>query len=315
MRPPSPNRLLPVIAGGERLLIDASQVVGVEPGDRVQRNPSGGPLYGWLLGSSDGATVFTLATLLDLVDVPRHDPGSVVVLSRSDGELWGLLVDQVEPSLQVPDDALYPLDGVMATTPYSALVETPTHPTLLLADQRLHPDDAAAAPIETSQPSQPNGATPSADGAATQRMLWVTVDAKRGLQIGLSVKQVVEICEPLPIAPFPGLNSALTGLVAYDGQALPTVSLGLLHNLHEPPGSAGRLLIARCTRSTRRVGLPIFDETRLVELPTAHQVAIPQPNVAAWIRGCFEVEGGHLIVPDLDAILGRPLDWIPELLR
>ncbi len=306
MSPPRHRRLLPVTIHNQCLLIDASQVVTVEQGDRVQRNPSGGSLHGWLLGSLDGATVFALASILELGAAPRTDSGSIVVLSRSNGEMWGLMVDQVGSSFEASSDAIHPLDGAMGAATFSALVDIAPDPLLLLASEHLHPDDARAAlPVET-QPPQPHPDRPIADQTTSPRMLWISIDAERHLHVGLSLKQVVEIREPLPVAtlPGPGTNSALTGFVVYDGQALPTASLGQLYGIVEPNGTASRLLIARCTRTARRVGLPIFGETRLVELPITHRVEIPQPEVAVWIRGCFQIDDGALLVPDLDAMLG-----------
>jgi len=64
------------------------------------------------------------------------------------------------------------------------------------------------------------------------------------------------------------------------------------------------MLIARGTRSMHRIGLPIFDEVRLVKLPVASRTEEPLTNTTPWIRGSFKVEEGTLIVPDLDAILG-----------
>ncbi len=298
------HRLLPVSAGGSRWLIDASQIVGVEQGERVQRNPGAGPPYGWLLGSSDGAVVFALAEILGLGTANRSTPGSVLVLSRSNGELWGLLVDHTETSIQVPDTQIFPLTTEAGTGPFSAIVANPDQPTLLLATERLHPDTQRnprkADPLPRQLTTLPN---PTEIDDQTRQMLWISVDSGKGHYAGLSSKQVVEICDLLPIAPNPTSQSPASGFAVYQGQALPVADLGRLFDGTPSPRTGGRMLIARGTRSIHPIGLPIFDDVRLVELPIVSRSEEPQADKAPWIRGSFKVEEGTLVVPDLDAIL------------
>lgn len=305
------RRLVPVSVQGVRLLIDAAQVVGVEQGERVQRNPCAGSPFGWLLGSSDGSEVFDLARILDLGDGPRSGAGSVLVLSRMNGELWGLLVDRTEDSMSVLRGEVFDLPKVTGADLYSAVVQVADSPMLLLATESLHPEDAkphenqvghdedsarsvrresrGTAPVETVNPSQ--------------RMLWICMDSEHGLYVGLSAKQVLEIRDPLPIAPIPGAKPVLAGIALHDHQALPIADLGRLLDVNVPPDSSERLLIVRCTRSGRRVGLPIPGEVRLVELPIAHQAKVIEPDWLSWVRGSFQVEENTVIVPDLDAFL------------
>lgn len=303
MSAPGLRRLLPVRVQEQRLLIDAAQVVGIEDGARVQRNPSAGPPYGWLLGSTDGPTVFDLATLLDL-EVSHRAVGSVVVLSRASGELWGLLVDQAESSVHVAADEIFPLTHTAGFMPYAAIAQTPGTSTLVLAVEDLHPDDAESkknfeGPGQQLRPL----ANPVAAKSSPQQMLWVSVDLERGVHVGFSSQQIVEICDLLPIAPIPGAGLPLLGFAGYDGQGLPVADLNALLEVTAKPSSRGRLLIARATRSARRVGLPIFGEVRLVELPIAHRPGVIPPEMASWIRGSFLIDEGTLMVPDLDVLL------------
>ena len=299
------RRFLPVSIGGNRLLIDASRIVGIEQGEGVQRNPGAGRPYGWLLGSSDGATVFDLAEILGLEETSHTAAGSVLVLSRSNGELWGLLVDHTEDFFQMPGDHIIPLTAE-AGGPFSAIVPNPNQPTLLLASERLHPDNPTSHRKRTRQTRRLTQAPqhPEID-KQNRQMLWISVDSAKGHYAGLSTKQVVEISDLPPIAPLPSSKSPSAGFAVYDGKALPIADLGRLFDRQTPPHQKGRLLIARGTQSPHPIGLPIFDEVRLVKLPVASRREVPKADKAPWIRGSFQVDQGTVIVPDLDAILER----------
>lgn len=300
MSEPKALDLLRVVIGGAEVLIDADRVLGNESRAQVQRNPTDRPPWGWLLGSADGLEVFRLGRRAAHGEVKDTRPLEVLILERPSGASWGLLVDRAAERIAVDREALVPIRPSAAHEPYDAFVRTPAGPRLLLDPDRLHPQDLPAATAPASAPLDSAAAAAAATG--TPRMVWARLGGPRRLIVGLSARQVVEVCPPLPYAPAIDSGQPLVGFVEYEGELLPAADFG--RGLGSAPAldRATRMLVARGTRSERRVALPVPAEVRSVQLPVDGR---PRPGaVAPWLRGIFEVEDGLLIVPDLDAVAG-----------
>ncbi|MEM7353939.1 MAG: chemotaxis protein CheW [Acidobacteriota bacterium] len=302
------RRLMPLTVAGHRLLIDASQVAGVDQNPQIQRNPASGLPHGWLLGSQDGIAVVDLAQSLELGRGTPGGTGTVVVLSDADGEPWGCLVDSADDALQISEEEIRLLDEPATATPFSALVDRPGGARLLLDAKRIRRtnDDPQAGSWRAEAPSPTLPTAGRAD--AGRRMVWIPARPEGRTYFGLSARQFVEIRDPLPITPLPGPPRVLAGLVAYEHRALPVANLDWL--LGKPPtkNAGERLLIVRGSRTGHPIALPVAADIQLVELPVAHRSAALEPERAAWIRGAFEVEEGLLLIPDLDEMLHRSAD-------
>lgn len=298
MNEESRQRLLPITIGKTELMIDVARVISTEQSRHAQRNPTDRPPWGWLLGNADGLEVHCLDRRQGQQASAAQNAGQVLVVERPNGEQWGLLVDRIGGSVEVGADEVQPIEPRLANQPYEALIHTAEGPRLLLDADLLHPGDVVLGQTV---------ATPSVEEAAgflpgPLRMVWIPRGAEAPVNVGLSAGQVVEICASHASAPMLANSSPMSSIVVYDGEVVPVADYGRILGLASALDPRGRLLIARCTRSLRRVALPITGDLRTIELPMHNRPQQIEEHRKRWIRGLFEVEDGLLVVPDLDAL-------------
>ncbi len=297
------RRFISVTLDGHRFLIDEKEVSATEQGDRLQRNPTSKPPYGWLLGASEGLEVLSLGHLLGC-GKPRA-AGIVLLVTTAGGEKQGLLVDTVGAIVEVAAHRVLRVDAGAATDPFVGVARTGDGDLLIMTAVRI-----GARPREDRTDSMLTAAAMGGSSpTAPLRMVWLREAPESKRIIGLSANQVVEIREPAPTVPFPGRNRRLEGIVVSDDAAVPVAGLARfsvgqtkVEGGADPrsPRDPGRLLIARTTRSERQIALPI-SAVDVVDLPLEHQ---PIPLSGPFVRGAYTVDDATVIVPDLDAFLG-----------
>jgi chemotaxis signal transduction protein len=141
-------------------------------------------------------------------------------------------------------------------------------------------------------------------------LLFSTTDPRpsaRRLTFGLSVAQVREVLDPLPMLPVPIASPFMLGLVDWRGQPVPVIDLSLRLGLGPSRLEDSRLLIARVASEGALVGFPVRPQVRVQTLPLAHE-PVSRRLFGQWslTRGVFELSSETLVVPDLDHLLLAP---------
>ena len=123
------------------------------------------------------------------------------------------------------------------------------------------------------------------------------------LLCGLSVAQVVEILEPLPIIPVPFAPSHVAGFVMWREQPLPVLQLSLSLGVVDAV-TTSRMMIVRQGREF--LALLTSQAMKARRLPLPHQPC-PTPTGldSAAILGTFQSDSEVLVVPNLSR-LTRP---------
>jgi chemotaxis signal transduction protein len=127
--------------------------------------------------------------------------------------------------------------------------------------------------------------------------------AGQELLCGLSIAQVVQILEPLPMIPVPFAPPHVAGFVMWREQALPVLQLSLSLGVSDAATSS-RMMIVRHGREFIALLTPQTMQARRLPLP--HQ---PCPTPAGLdptaILGTFQSDSEMLVVPNLSR-LARP---------
>ena len=151
--------------------------------------------------------------------------------------------------------------------------------------------------------------------------------AEQTLSFGLSISQVPEILNPLPMIPVPAAPAFVLGLVNWRGRPVPVIDLARRLGLapEAAPSANGRthLIIARDksyvlpvpnpaegdsskgeSNQGVLVGFPVRPAIRVLRLPIAHRPCRRTlPLDQTLTRGIAELENETLVVPDIRGIL------------
>lgn len=134
---------------------------------------------------------------------------------------------------------------------------------------------------------------------------------------GLSLKQVQEISNLLPILPVPGAPNYVFGLTNWRDLPLPIIDLKTRLGMSATPVSTqmidpkSRLLIARSPHQNGMVGFPINPQVKAFPMPIPYQHNKHRLCLDTdLLLGMFDLEDSPLLIPDVDAILTRK--FVPQ---
>ena len=241
-----------------------------------------------------------------------------IVLVNTANETYGLLVDQASEVIEIGDDDVYSLPSSLgnASQYFDGIVSKGEQLLLRLATDRLNEDPSQRepfAPAETQNVFNPDQTVPVSSSNGRRQLLMFS-PARSVLQnclLGVSLTQVLEILEPLPLTPVPCAPDYVLGLANWRKQPVPVIDLnsrfGLVSSLGsmKPAKSESRLLIARAAHSSRLCGFLIQPNPKTQGLPIPHEPCtgkFPIPRI--WTRGVFELEHEEMLVlPDLDRLI------------
>ena len=333
--------------------------------------PSGHGPVGWLPGREGDIPVFSLASQLGHPSLPPlsteggggalqrivvlNPPPSLPSAGGSEGgRPWALLVDRVSQVIQVPSDRVVPLPPIVvnpSTDYFKGVIKLDEDLILFLSPERLHPDASLSVgrsvrEAASSSPGPiPSTRSPTASAGGQRRSQGQIVvfsiaephPAERALSFGLSISQVPEILEPLPLISVPAAPAFVLGLVNWRDQPVPVIDLagrlGLAPEANPPANGQNRLIIARDKghvlpvpspalslaegvvegRSSKErpnqgalVGFLVRPAIRVLRLPIAHRPCSRTPPLnQALTRGIVELENETLVIPDIRGILWR----------
>jgi chemotaxis signal transduction protein len=262
-----------------------------------------------------------------------------------EGLPWGLLVDRVPQVIQIPADRVVPLPPIVGNSHnyFKGVIKLDEELILYLSLERLYPDASLSAggPVKAEAglapaPGPAPAPTPPKASAGGHRrshgqivVFFITepYPVERALSFGLSISQVLEVLEPLPMIPVPAAPAFVLGLANWRDQPVPVIDLasrlGLAELALATTHGRTRLMIARdkghvlsARSSIERnslkgglgrgalVGFLVRPTIRMLRLPIAHQLSRrPLTLDQTLTKGIFELEKETLVIPDIQSIL------------
>jgi chemotaxis signal transduction protein len=284
---------------------------------RLQRPPRPGAVAGWLLGAGHCGGDVPVYDLRFLLGLPADStaPSRRVLLLGEETHSCGLLLEAsgertvLAPALPAGVGLLERL-GLRAWAGAAAIAggwlpwldPRLLHPDLALCgggqeETAVSADDPALRPFHGGSPGMLTFG--GAVGAGSPGDSWT---------FALSLAQVVEVVDVERIVALPGAPRWVRGLTGWRGRAVPV--LDLQEALGEPsgaPAAGRRAVIARTVDPPGCLALLAAGEIKVRKLATAGPLrelpeALGLPARQA-LRGCAEVEGRIVLIPDLEAIV------------
>ena len=316
-------------AGGAIYCLDMKWVERIERSDRlnISTHPENGEtgFVGTLPGGDDEVPVYSLAARLGLSEEFTGELQRVVVL-KSGGKGWGLRVGGVSQVMKVRRDALAPLPSIArdpANILFAGVIETGESLSLLLAPERLQPGAPANVPTlyelddtvdeidgpTTETRRQTDSSARSHANSGPHRILVFSVadsaPREHPLVFGLSVTQVPEVLNPLPLIPVPGAPAFVLGVARWRGAPVPVIDLGVRMGLPAvAAGGKNRLMITSGARKDSRLGFLIQPAVRSLLLPVAHRPCVRDLGLdVALMKGAVELDHETLVIPDIHRLL------------
>jgi len=317
-------------AAGAIYCLDMKWVESIERVDLLNVLPhaenSETGLVGTLPGTGGEIPVYSLAARLGLSEENEGELQRIVVLN-SGGKTWGLRVGGVSQVTKVGSDALAPLPAIArdpANVVFGGMIKTDESLLLLLAPERLRPDaphniptpldfddtvDEIGGLSALTQRVSDSTAQSNASSSPNRILVFSLAEAaphERPLVFGLSVTQVPEVLNPLPLIPVPGAPAFVLGIARWRGSPVPVIDLAARMGL--PPVSAQgktRLMISCGTRKDSRLGFLIQPTVRSILLPVAHRPCVRDLGLnESFLKGAVELQNETLVVPDIQRLLG-----------
>lgn len=327
--------LLAIEVGSESFVVASEGVVGIERTDRLQRNPAGGEIAGWLLGGDGGRRaeedipVFSLAVRLGLGDRPsdraRSATRGAILRLQSEGgagRVSAVLVDGLGRA-NFGVEHRRPIPAALGR--YGSLFRG-----ALVAGDRIELElDIATLGVSSVdaaglRPAVSEAPLPAADGLPLLRSRGTVSrgivfsalggDGRsiEGERFALSAAQVLEVTGDLAIRKVPGAEPPLVGLVAWRDRAVPVFDLGPGSSF----GGSPRLLVARTRQRAVGGGVVALVVASDIRFENLRSLAGAEPSRGTETisptldhrssvarLGSFMIEGGSLSVPDLDLLL------------
>ncbi len=335
------HHLIRCRAAGESYGIEMRWVRSIEPTEGIYREMGENGRFGWFPFNQDKIPVYSLAECLKRL--PRlHkatiDPTQRLILLDDPSGIWGLLVDNASPislasheqSLSIPDLVIDP-----AQPYFSKIIRLDSELFLLLSPPHLNPNAPVAEIAKPAIiPNVTNGSTPQTSGnsrkTSLQQLIVFSIPEfganttgltlGSSVTLGLSVTQVEEIVDFLPILPIPAAPDFILGLVNWRNQAVPIVDLSVMQasplapaqkamrTQHALEESDRRLLIVRTVRRTTKlnalIGILVNSHIRLLRMPLKYEAChTPATFNPAVVHGTIKLDDDLLIIPNLEAIL------------
>jgi purine-binding chemotaxis protein CheW len=289
--------------------LDMAWVGSIQRLDHLQRDHAADGRVGWIAGQEGKLPVYRLSACLGLPDGQDSPLQRIVTLNSKGDPGWALLVDRVSQPAEISSDWIFGLPPVVmnaAGHSFSSVVRLGEEFALLLAVEKLHPAYIAKPQPILAVPAPAPQTSGARSRSGYNRMIVFSVPSlvpgERPLSFGMSISQVTEILEPLPLIPVPGAPTYILGLVNWRQEPVAVLDLARWLGLPtQENNDPVRLLIAATPAG--KVGFLIRPGSRVLRLPVAHRPC-SQPPVVDWtlVRSLVELENETLLLPDLRKI-------------
>ncbi len=332
-------------SGDDIYCLEMSAVAGVKPSRDLVPAPANAPAgsVGSISHRGRNVPVFDLADLLSLPQDSAESRHYTILIDHPQ-TMYGLLVESVSRVIRISEDNLLPLPKALehAGGHFRGIVDFTrerkvskeafvsrhmpgvSEPAELPQNRRraahqmhllLNPNSLWPEAQQANVPGVPLDrlrrrhalAAPPANQRANQQMVTFPAGVINDWQllVGLSISQVVEISEPLPLVPVPGTHEAILGFVHWRNCPVPVIDMQASLHFDIPQDAVNHLLIVRDPRHLGLAALPAMGRIQSLRLPAEHRPCpLPRKSWGPYILGCFEVEERLLILPRFDALSG-----------
>lgn len=292
--------------------IDMSSVRGLRQVDQLVPQAGEDGLVGWILLQEQQTPVYRFSTILQR-ETTVHAHLSKILLFKEQIAPWALLVDHVEGVLDVTSEDVYLLPHVArnpAADFFLGIVKHQNRMYLIVSPEGLRPQYAAsvhsslASAVSLEAMYDLANIRASRFGGVGKLFLFAT-SPERAITFGVSLSQVVQVADPLPITPLPCAADYILGLVEWRGLPLPVLDLSKrMGNAPSMHGEHTRLLILRAVGGHSCIGVPIQPQVEIRTLPLDAPVSHrPVPLRRTLIRGQFALADTTLVIPDIDGVV------------
>jgi chemotaxis signal transduction protein len=278
---------------------------------------------GWITVQRQHFPVFDLGERLhrpsSSASNPQHE-GFTMLINAA--EPFGLRVDRIVGNLEVSLSQIVPLPHIIepgVEKRFKGVVKLEDK-WLLCVDggtlRRLLPGRILPVNQASRAMMSAPANTPAPHHKTAQVMLFSSAQSlhesgeAQPMVFGLSLTQVQEISNLMPILPIPSAPHYVFGVTNWRDLPIPIIDLQARLGLSQTPVSPNqidpksRLLIARAPSGW--LGVPIHPQVKAFPLPIPYQ-----PNQQSLslerelVLGIFDLEGSPLVIPDLEAMLTR----------
>jgi chemotaxis signal transduction protein len=335
-----PLQILRCGVGAEDYALDMNQVLAIEGADHLSVSSADDGAIGVLSHFGAEVSVYRLGQRLQR---PRRhlNPGQryYAIVLQSRRRTWAMLVERVSRAIPLARSRVQRLPRVCGdpdTTPFSGVIDfagidrdddeeapanqqTEADLVLLMDAERLHPDvpfpmprDDGKGPRVARPPLNLPTIAPAQQAKLQVLAFAVSSPVRTGhpLLIGLSVAQVLEIVEPMPLIQLPFSSPTVLGITQWRQRIVPAIDLA--QRLRLPPLPAaqqGRWIVARANPAGDLVSFPIDPNVQVLRFPLAARPGETElPADPNDLLGVYELDAATLAIPDLSAIcINQPL--------
>jgi chemotaxis signal transduction protein len=294
--------------------------------DQLTRAVRDDGAIGWLPLGNQRVPVWALAERLGETAVSDSSSQRVIMLNDPTHS-WGLLVDRVsQVQTAVSDDVhLVPSVALNPAKPYfDRVIRQGENMLLLLSPECLHPESEClrvASMMSSGWGKSGNYQLPTSkkeDEQAVvgkdkrgQIVIFQLPEQERDTSLSflLSISQVPEILEPLPLLPVSGTEEHVVGIVNWRNRPVPIVELGQRFGLEKGRRRGGngrlRLMIVRVPGNEELLGFMVQPNTRVVHLPIPYKSCpLPDSLPPELVLGSLRSDEDELLViPNLSNLV------------
>lgn len=311
-------QLLRCLAGGEQFLLPGTSVRAIRRWENVRpfsgkQSPSvDQPLasaaqVGQLDLAGQSVPVYSLATLLGLPVATGASQGPVLLFAGQ-AVPFAVQVDQVNRTLAIAEADLIELPTIAQDRSGrflgSVLLEQEL--ALVLAPNAIGPQPEMRWQAERISTPAPlwNGFSPAME---QHRLLCFTEPGgDHNTFFACSYRQLLEVAAVPKVLPLRNSHPCVTGLIAWRGRAVPLLSLPALLGFAPPaqPAVHHKIVVVRGLQQAHLFALPAGLIAPLsVPVPAHIQVERRIHGLGPFVRSAYQLQGGMLILPDLDQLL------------
>lgn len=306
-------RVLLCEVGDTKYALDMKCVNSVLREEHIYWNTDGNLPDGWIHTKAEQFPVYSLAGRLGFAVNKSETLQRVLVLTTAQGN-WGLLVDNVSQVTQINAEQIAQMPSVIknAGTYFDGLVRQEENFVLLLSPERLHPEAQLISDYsQHTETLEKKASLPSNEEKISGRgrlLLFSLIEGthsnERSVFFGLSVTQVLEVLNSLPLIPVPKSPAFVRGLVNWHNRPVPVIDLAARFGLPSlSDESATRLLICRDIDKENLLGFQIQPSVRMLSLPVPHSLSHRElPINKSLCKAVVELRNETLIIPDAQQI-------------
>jgi chemotaxis signal transduction protein len=309
---------------GRQFVLETRWVESIAKIEALIPNPRGDGPVGWLPTPQGNLPLYSLAQRLHIPEPPEASAATAVIIRGP--QPWALKLDRVSRGTDIESTHVFPLLASVVTNTsksFTAAVRLDDDFMLLLDPRLLCPEDVAAPPTEEfplieemvlvahrEQEARAKAATAQRHRTEGRIITFATARAdhnNKPIVFGLSVSQVAEILNPVPIEALPNVPSWVLGMIQWRNRPVLMFNLAERLGLESLPTPAlSRMMIARGHEEGAMVGFLVNPVVRTLGLPIEGAQTIPPiPTLKTLLRGAVELPDRTLIFPDVHALLNQ----------